>query len=585
MSDLKKRSTLQDTSKNIEMAPMDTSIVKPIKPIKKPVFRAEKVFLDIVGDRYYLGTDTSIELDYMSRQDFINNYQVNNFDIFKHVFSTHLTNPLEERIISLSVEEREELLKGLNTRIQQIKAQRGFNNSSLVAAQNRRLVDRINILKETINPILGTPQIDPTITKERLNIAPKLFKLMKNKDKATQLEMILRIAWMLVNPDKVDNIKLQNLETIIAAEKSVDIIKAIDKNARAPMKDGTKLTAENYFDRIRLKKVISAPNIKTAISIARDEIIEEPIEDILRGRLEQVLTVLQVHKFMDSDTYKQLLEQIRDNKLYDEKLGAINKDVLDKLSVSLDPIYKFYRAVYYPVYDVVVNAMKDNLNKYDFTVMMNTLGQAMKYVRSTKGKNGIYKLVGTNIDKLQILIENISSNSAYIENKQYIDLLPDFILKQFHYKVVKKGEVKQDVAKPHLKNIEFYTLDQLSIPQKSIEIRDDTDILPADKIILIERMKLFFISDAVYMIVKHKRDKTQDIFNLFTIDYNTAPIPQEFITPLKDKNVPINKIIKRQGQSINYTVLALAILILFKSRIQRNPTIEFDTGVITDGEL
>lgn len=563
-------------------APTTTTINR--KPFL--TYSKDENFLDIVGDKYNIGTDKYVELAYKGLDQFKNNYKTQNIDLFKRVFSIQFTGPVEERIRKLPIPERDEIIAALQYRIQQIELQRGLYVNSLVDLTNNSLKYRLQDLLSKFITMREVPT-DLTPLEKSAKIAPQLFSMKEDRDK--QLEAVLRIAWYLVNPDKIDSSKLKQFEDIVSTVKLDDIIKKIHTDTDVSS-DVRQLDAVNYFDRVRLHPVVDAPTDKNALTTARTQIINTPLETILRDRLQSVLQVFQLHKFIDASGVEQLLGKVRNDSAFTETITDISNNMIDKLNVSLDPLYRFYRIVYYPIYDFMVSSLRPNIQSYNFDVMLRVLKLCMSYVKSSpKTKNGIYKLSGKDIASLIQLTNDVTSDAQYDANYQYIHLLPEFILKQYSYKFISKEEerakkkkadlVKGTKFKPHLKQVNIVTKQQISIPREVIDLPSSipNDI---DKAELVKQMNEFFTPDSLYMFVQHKRDKSLDVFNLYqcNVDLNEVDATRQcvpFPTVLDAKQLQITKVIPKIRKFVSYTMLALGILIVFKSRIHNDMRYDF----------
>jgi hypothetical protein len=599
---------------NIPTEKNDTTMPLIIPTVLPDLDKDQSNYLDIAGDLYVLTLEKDIRLAFKSKREFYKNYNTTNVMLFRRMFSKTLSGPVEERFKSLDKSDRIALLKSLQFRIDSLEEQLQLTNS-LASQSDRRILNGLIDLKSRFEAMSGKPA--PVHT--TLGNAPTLLKMLKDKDQT--LEAILRIAWYLVNPDKIPQADIQRFESIVNAVGIQDIIKNIRSDEDLP-EDIRTLKSMNYFDRVKLKNIVEQPTVGKSMDEVRSELVTEPSEKILRRRIEQILQVFQLHKFINKETADDMLAKIHNDSTFNPKLADIDSSMIDKIAISLDPIYKFYRSVYFPVYDVIARAMTPNLEKYNMNRMLRIFGNAMSYINGKREENGIYKLVGDGIPETQMLMNDIINYPDFQDTEflQTLKYLPDFILKQFEYKMVKKEIIPpdalralpddirakyekrkekkgklRDVAKPHLKNIKFFTLDNIAIPTNINQLSSRFDLSKDEQQILIDRIKSFFVPDAIYMFVEHKNDDSQNLFKLYT------PIPTkekraEFKTPLSEKAIPIKQVLihkahKKDAVSepldyINYTILALSILILFKSRMPAGKnTIDFEKmGEIEESE-
>jgi hypothetical protein len=580
----------------------DSEYPKTIPDVLPDLDQGQSNYLDIAGDLYVLTLEKDIRLAFKSKYEFYKNYNTINVALFRRVFSKSLSGPVEERFAKLSVEDRMDLLKSINYRIKSLEEQLQLTNS-LSSQSDRRILNGLIDLKSRFEAMSGKPAPKHTT----LGDAPKLLKMLKDKDQT--LEAILRIAWYLVNPDKIPQADIQRFESIVNAIGIQDIIKNIRSDENLP-EDIRTLKSMNYFDRVKLKNIVEQPTVGKSMDEVRTELVTEPSEKILRRRIEQILQVFQLHKFINKETADDMLAKINNDSTFNPKLADIDSSMIDKIAVSLDPIYKFYRSIYNPVYDMIVKSMTPNFEKYNMNRMLRILGNAMMYIQGKIEDNGIYKLIGDGIPETQMLMNDIINNPAYRtpEMIQTLKYLPDFVLKQFEYKMVKKEIIPpdalkalpdalrekyekrrekkaklRDVAKLHLKNIKFYTVDHIAIPTNVNQLTSRFDLNKEEQQTFIDTIKKFFVPDAIYMFVEHKSDDSQNIFKLYT------PIPTkekriETKTPISEKAIPIKQVLIHKKSTadepieyINYTILALSILILFKSRMPEGKnTIDFE---------
>jgi hypothetical protein len=546
--------------------------------------------INIGGDVFTIGATRSMNLVTKTEKDFkelYGNEAFNNLDIFIKVFPySASSSKVKNNIGILQPQERSILKRAIEKRLTLINDQIGmFTNIPL---HNIPLVKIKRNLKEIIDTLsLLFKEAPPTSS---------LQLLRKSPDK--QLEAVLRIAWFLVNPDKIPGRLQDDFEKLLT---SIDmttfgsLVQSIrdDKDVSDRIKE---LTPMNYFHRLDMQKILTKNTQNSALKEARIEIIDDTLEDILKNKLKIILQTLHAHKYIDTIKFEDMKKRINSNPVtaLSNTITDISNNLIDNVKDAMNPLFQYYRIVYNPVFDFLDKSLKPQSAQIPLDAITKILYISMYTIDKDIGK-GVFKIHASPdvIDGLKLFIESITENPEYFQSviTTAINKLPQFMIKeQEKYKAY------------YLNTQQLYVYEQLGSLKPFPNIRDTINRKDPEKATnestrtklrdlkqkqvdaisepdFYKSVKNYFSEDTIYLVSTRPQSETGSLskFNCNLYEINLEDIQdlgKPFKVPINDPttlryNLLLQDILNPMGTSINAQTIALSTLILFKNRLNR----------------
>lgn len=421
--------------------------------------------IDVAGDKYYLGTDRTVELGYKSRKDFLNAFGDNTDTICLLRKYMPIANDLSKTVFD-SEEERTRLVQILEARAGALKASNQFNSSilkNIVIQRNYTgLLKAIEVLKgepykpkdfglkEKLKGLKGAVPSAFTPTSVYKEYAMKLTDEQK-------IQLVLEMSWFLMHPELVPKKaqrrwfklvkRLDMLRLDEFAGLSSKIQELMQKNPGKPLLD--------YFKSINLGKAMGLSNISDLNTIqptTLDEIFMlgcEQDKSVLEDRLRTILQLLKAKEYL-SDAQIQQLEDLRNKDAGDilndlsgsivespgmppeivQSGGAEEKEISHGLRKSLIPFFDYFSGMYDPVYGVLDGAISqinpsDKPSVEELVRLFNIVSKINP--ENDPKKYGVYRLVGFQKSVVEFVRHLIKSTEFHTdklsdsEKKEYFE--------------------------------------------------------------------------------------------------------------------------------------------------------------------
>ena len=572
------------------------------------------LFIDVGGDRYYLGSDKPIDLAYGSRNQFLKTFtQPTNNDQKKrrieYLLRKYMYYSNGTRTYAFdNNEDRTELIDILKKRSKQLIQSNEFSSSLLKNASFQRVL--LN-LQGIVQELEGS-SLKPTQPASNKNV-----EYIKSLSKETIAQLILELSWYLLHPDKVPRDTSREWATIIKkldqlrVADFVDRIHTIEKNKTiSPL--GSPL---NYFQRINVGKTAQSNNaLEEAVQMAT-QIEDTTLQESLQDRLKMLVEILQAKKYLqnslptntdgfviNASTIKKLKNQIGSNPLAENapepapepaQKGGTNTTIDRKWSIAMQPLFTYFKGTFDPVYGFIDETVREwnrttkNRNIIPSVLLLLHLCQQIHPSESSEGglpTYGVYR------------VDNIPStllsyvNHLLKQTDAYATAMPDEEKNAFKEQIIKLPNVRLTTllspsAKPTaFKDPESFPYIQLCTVGGNITIPSKETFLDSDHPKLTEQAHIavtdFFRPECLYVIVT-KGSQTRDALptHAHTIDFTKVDvedttIPIEtlpdtyFSTKHTETELYLENLVElKEYVYCNDAELALSILIAYKDRM------------------
>jgi hypothetical protein len=255
------------------------------------------LFIDVGGDRYYLGADKPMNLAYKSRIDFVNTFlqgqNENNKKNTEYLLRKYMYyDPKSDRNYKLeSNEDRIKLIKILEKRMESLEASKGFSSSVLKNSYFQRTYLQLQKIIEQLK------QSDLTGATNDVKRVEYLKKIPKEKI----FQLVFEMSWYLLQPEKVPKDLLKEWTDLI---KQLDSLRLTDLIAKIhEIEKEKKLeplsNTYNYFKKMNIGKYAKRDSaLEDVIDIA-NESKGEQTKEVLKQRLEALVKLLQLRTYLD----------------------------------------------------------------------------------------------------------------------------------------------------------------------------------------------------------------------------------------------------------------------------------------------
>jgi hypothetical protein len=536
--------------------------------------------IDIAGDKYYLGTDRTVELGYKSRKDFrlafgdnpdtmclLRKYMPIGNNVLKTVFD--------------SDDERVQLIQILKTRCDTIKASNQFNSSifkNIVIQKNyielQRIIEGLEGeaykprewgLKGKLGQLKGAlpSAIKPTsVYKE----------YAKNLTDDQKIQLVLEMTWFLMHPELVPAKAqrrwfkmIKRLDTL-----RLDEFAGLSEKIQHLTQENPGKPLINYFKTLNLGNVIENDNIKYINSDKLNSIFVSKCDkdkQIIEERLLLILQLLKAKEYLSDDAINtiQSLEGDTSNIIeglseslvknpgfvqngglqhrgYLQHGGAEEKEMSHGLRKSLVPFFDYFSGMYDPVYGVldgILEKEKENKPSVDELVYLFNIMTKINPENDPK-KYGIYRLDGINKSIVEFVRNLIKSTEFYTdklsdsEKKEYfedLEKLPQVRLSPIKSQI--NSNYKDSIKTQFISlmsigaGITIHSEDEIEDPNKGFirKSMDSHGVGSANKTLsslnfgqLHSAITDFFVGDSLFIICNSEKNKLPLV--LYTLDSN-----------------------------------------------------------------
>jgi len=298
--------------------------------------------VDIGGDKYFMGSQQEIKLFAKTRQDFDRAFiKPRAAELLCKYF------PYGRKPEPVAPGDLKPLITVLQARFDTLKQTAPLNNSVLSTMAILPYMKNLEGILVELKSKLQVPETRVQIATQERQIEQlrEDFKTDENK-----FGTLLEFAYYMLHPEQVpETVRGKWLEVVeelqrIRPESVIQLIR--DSLATDPEE---KIEPLNYFQRIKLSKVATKPQIENAFEEAKKEIVENlqgKEQKRLTERLKAVATILQIHGYLDTDQVDELIKSANASRM----IEGVSAELITKIGYSLDPIFSYFEKIYDPTY-------------------------------------------------------------------------------------------------------------------------------------------------------------------------------------------------------------------------------------------
>lgn len=520
--------------------------------------------VDVGGDQYYIGSEKPIELGFKSYKNFQDSFGKN--PRTEQLIRKYLFYSLEPKKWTKfdSPEEKKELIDILKKRAKQIEESKQYTSSTLKNTQLQRSYINIQRLIQLFEgpdykgfEFPKLPQIPNPFACE------KAKKYVREIPKDHLFQIMLEISWYLLHPDKVPE-KVQcdwaNLIKQLDTLRLGDIVEQIHQ-LEQEQKISPSTDAFNYFKKINIQEISKADTLDNALKIAKDlalKIQGENANELVKQRLKTLLEILTMKKYLSGDILidenrmkiidaPETADKIKKSMITNPMSGGAAKTLEKPLGVAMNPMFDYFKAVYYPIYDFVeanLITYSKNLDTMkrviipQLTTLLHICNNLNPSEETTSGLNtyGIYKI--TNVDPKIIEFVNSMLSSTATKLTTYKDDIQRNIFNQQLFKLPKvrltslinKFENAQTYKDPEtLPYIQFFTIGKnMTLIEKLKFIDPKKPEMTED---VFNAVTEFFTPTDLYIVCTKSDNEKQNIpMNMYEINFDEVDVATKALT-------------------------------------------------------
>lgn len=518
---------------------------------------SQSLVIDIGGDIYHLGSESSINFIYTDRNKFMNTFkQLQNEkkqitierikQLLTQYFPYSITSIPHAVITFDSEKDRKDVLFILNARLRQLNNSLDENSSTLITLRLQTYRDNLETIIKTIESSKlqrknGKPIVKPT-------------KLSNNDI----FQLILEFAWYLNHPDKIPEQLTSEWDTLfqnLLQSRLGDIVQLINDEKK---KIGSTPSENplNYFEQINLKEIITQNTLEHAIGKTKNQLVfpDTPSAKGNKELIRRLVLALEMKKYTEQPTtmnpsgYPMInpnsIKKIEKHMIANPMAGG-NQSTLDlPLSIAMKPLFDYFKVVYDPIYTMLEKSISNymiskNSNKTHILPQLLTLLEVCN--RLPENKYGVYHI--THIDKNVLSFFKLIIQDTKMEINS---LANDDEKEMFHLRLFKLPKVRLSTKNDPRRNTTYHKRSS-EIPYIQFFMVDENITLPKEKnflnvpthtVEMYNAMDEFFKPSELYIVVADSSGviNREIPMNVYEIDYNTVDIKQGMVpvNELKD---------------------------------------------------
>lgn len=505
---------------------------------------SQSLVIDIGGDIYHLGSDSSINFIYTDRNKFMNTFKpIQNekkqitMERIKELLTRYFPYSIASKpdaVISFDTKkDREDVLFILNARLRQLKNSLDENSYTLMNSRLQTYYDNLETIIKTIGSSKTAPKNSKSIVKPT--------KLSNNDI----FQLILEFSWYLNHPDKVPEELANDWEKLsqnLLQSRLGDIVQLINEEKK---KIGSTSSENplNYFEQINLKEIIAQNTLQNAIGKTKNQIVfpDTPSAKSNKELIRRLVLALEMKKYTEQPTtmnqsgYPMVnpnsIKKIEKHMIANPMAGG-NQSTLDlPLSIAMKPLFEYFKVVYDPIYSMLEKSistymMSNNSNKTHILPQLLTLLEVCN--RLPENKYGIYHI--NHIDKnvlsfYKVIIQNTKMEMDSLVNDDEKEM---FRLRLFKLPKVRLSRTRRNTTyykkSSEIPYIQFFIVNEnLTLPKEKNFLN-----VPTHSVEMYNAMDQFFRPSELYIVVADSSGviNTDIPMNVYEIDYNAVNIQQ-----------------------------------------------------------
>lgn len=507
---------------------------------------SQSLVIDIGGDIYHLGSDSSINFIYTDRNKFMNTFKpIQNDkkqitmerikDLLIHYFPYSIASKPDAVISFDTKKDREDVLFILNARLRQLKNSLDQNSSTLIKNSLRTYSDNLETIIKTIESSKSVRKNSKPVVKPT--------KLSNNDI----FQLILEFAWYLNHPDKVPEELANDWEKLsqnLLQNRLGDIVQLINDEKK---KIGSTSSENplNYFEQINLKEIIAQNTLENAVGKTKNQIVfpDTPSAKSNKELIRRLVLALEMKKYTEQPTtmnqsgYPMInpnsIKKIEKHMIANPMSGG-NQNTLDlPLLIAIKPLFDYFKVVYDPIYTMLEKSMSKYMisknNKTHILPQLLTLLEVCN--RLPENKYGVYHI--KNIDKNVLALYKVIIQDTRMEMDSLVN---DDEKEMFRLRLFKLPKVRLSTKNDPRRNTTYYKKSS-EIPYIQFFIVDENLAIPKEKnflnvpthsVEMYNAMGQFFRPSELYIVVADSSGviNTDIPMNVYEIDYNAVNIQQ-----------------------------------------------------------
>lgn len=351
-------------------------------------------YIDIAGDRYNLLGNQEIELQVKTRQLFDSAWGGDNLALLSQIFQWPYNQEKSlANIAKLSEPVLQHLVRLIEARITQIKEQQILNRNSLVSVQGRRIISNLKILLQLISENRGK--------KDKVEAKEDGIQGLTADE---QFEMIFRLAWFLLHPGEMNQNTKEKFDQVVDDIKKMRIMDLVKSIRAVGQEEGlTNKVAMNYFKRLDFAEPLQSNGLGNALVKAKEAILADhqgKVENMLKNRLKLIMQIFSIHKYIEPDTLNRVQKSINtvgtsiETSDLNNTIAGISGELLDRIKFSFEPLRRFFRQTYDPIYSILERGLAQSRGGLDDLVRIYGIMQTV--VEGDTLKNGGGRIIRIN---------------------------------------------------------------------------------------------------------------------------------------------------------------------------------------------
>jgi hypothetical protein len=468
-------------------------------------------FIDIGGDQYYLGNPRDT-------------YKLGPKDriAFNAAFSDSRAEHLlckyfeagKDRHIHVEPADRRPLIEILERRRTLLASSQKIHSIVLADAPTRKYLANLEKILADLKSLPGAGA-GTVVTAAATAPSPDV-EYLKGWTNSDRFLALVQIAWYMLHPEAAESQGIIGSSWIDAMKslKRTDLLGMIDAiKAENSARNGSAIEPLNYFSRLTMSEVASAKTLTNALELAKTQAITNAREKErrqLESRLKNILTVLNIHGYIDQNNMDQFTNAAAAAAAATTNsiIGDISNALVSKLGYSLEPIMAHLRQVYKPIFEFLEKVVRDYTGKIPVEGLLQLVSIANEInQRAGLKRQGAAITSGENAYG----IRRLDGVSAEVVN--FLKHLNDQIDRRFEEMLAKQPQTKEDIEEKRLR----FMQQLLSLPpiasnkvaeyaKDKMQLNVTTGIYHPSEIIL--PVKAVFADPRLGLLAKYKKHFT-----------------------------------------------------------------------------
>lgn len=559
------------------------------------------LMIDVGGMKYYMGNLKPVELAYRSRSEFKNTFGSD--PRIEYILRKYMHPEIrsKRKLTFSNPSEKNELIKILELRAQQLKNSTEFSSSLLKNTVFQKSYLEVQKLIQDLKGVEFKGADDSSISLPDTIQCTKP-KTIKDIPEDRLFELILELSWLLLHPDQVPKDVQCSWSTLI---KQLDTLRLGDimtmiRDEQEKKGIQSELKPLNYLTKINIAKTSKAPTIKNALIEAKNMAIEledENAKKALQDRIKILLNLLEVKKYLNNslpvdDSRMKIIDSnaasIISRKMITNPLRGGKVDALYKpLAIAMRPMYTYFKKVYDPMYSFIESSITSYTKQLSIPSLVTALHlcnnltiNRIKY--PDRDIYGMYRIINIDNDIFQFIKHMIDSTHSYLHKLYTPEYKNNFIKDIFELPNVRLSTLidKNSSILDFNKQLTIVPSIQFYIVQNNFKIPSEDDFLNPNKPYrtkdVLNELNSFFTSDNLYILFTKPETAKENIpINMFEIDFNKMDIernkmiindlPDNYFNKHKFDSIYLDDLITfEEYLHFNDAELALSIFIGFK---------------------